>query len=309
MDLVVFSPEELPTALGALRYVAASDGVISPEESALVESVARIHGVSIAFDRVEGVEPAKAAQVIVDPHHRKRLVQLAIVAALAQGTPVPEREAAVSALAKALDVPDTGVHAIKELAHGHTLFARFDVMRRVRGFFTDHDKSLSVKDIARFIGLMEEPKLAARYQALEKCAPGTFGRAFHAFYREHGFALPGEKHGIGEDFLFHDIGHVLSGYGVDPQGEIQQAAFQAGYIRKDGFVFLLFGILQFHIGLRLTPIAKAEHGLFDVERVLRAVQRGAACKADLSDGFDLWPWVDVPLDQMRADLAVPPKVS
>jgi hypothetical protein len=31
MDLVVFLPQELPVVLGALRDVAASDGVISPE--------------------------------------------------------------------------------------------------------------------------------------------------------------------------------------------------------------------------------------------------------------------------------------
>jgi hypothetical protein len=45
------------------------------------------------------------------------------------------------------------------------------------------------------------------------------------------------------------LGHVLSGYDTDPDGEIQQAAFQAGFVRKDGFMFLFFGIAQFHLGL------------------------------------------------------------
>src|SRR5262245_39602192 len=106
MDLVVFERSELPLVLGALRAVAQSDGVISPEESALVEGVGRIHGASISFDSIEPVSPERVAKGIVDPHRRKRLVQLAIVAALAQGSPVPEREAAVDALAKALEVPE-----------------------------------------------------------------------------------------------------------------------------------------------------------------------------------------------------------
>jgi hypothetical protein len=306
MDLVVFSREELPFVLGALRCVAASDGNVSAGERALVESIARIHGVAIDFDAVESVTPEQAAAKVTDPHRRKRLVQLAVVAALAEGTPVAAREAAVDAFAKALGVPDTGVKVIKEISHGHTMFARFDVLRRMRGFLSSHDKTLSLAEILRVLGVSEDAALAARYRALGECAPGTFGRRFHAFYTEHGFALPGEKRGISEGFLFHDAGHVLSGYGVDPQGEIQQAAFQAGYVRNDGFLFLLFGILQFHIGIRLTPIARAEEGLFDVDRVIRAATRGAACKLDLSDHFEVWKWKDVPLEQMRADLGIPP---
>jgi hypothetical protein len=306
MDLVVFSKEELPVALGALRYVAASDGNVSPDERALVASIARIHGATVDFDRVESVTPERAAATLTDPHRRKRLVQLAIVTALAKGAPTPEREAAVDALAKALDVPEAGIRVLREIREGHTMLARFDMVQRMREFMKSHDKSISFADVMRTLGITENAELAARYRALGGCAPGSFGRAFHDFYAEHGFGLPGEKHGISEDLLFHDAGHVLSGYGVDPQGEIQQAAFQAGYVRNDGFMFLLFAILQFHIGIRLTPIAKAQEGLFDVDRVIRAATRGAACKLDLSDHFDLLKWKDVPLQTMRSELGIPP---
>ena len=122
----------------------------------------------------------------------------------------------------------------------------------------------------QFIGLhTEDPSLLARYEALAKCGEGTLGRAFYDHYVENGFPFPGAKHGTPEIVTFHDIGHLFSGYGVDPQGEIQQAAFQAGFARNDGFVYLLFGILQFHVGMRLTPIAKSERGYFDVARVMK----------------------------------------
>jgi hypothetical protein len=106
--------------------------------------------------------------------------------------------------------------------------------------------------------------------------------------------------------VFHDLGHVLAGYGTDPQSEIQQAAFQAGYARHDGFSFLLFGILQFHIGMRITPVARGYEGLFDVPLVLTALARGAACKADLSEGYDLFANKDRPLDEVRDELGIPP---
>jgi len=92
---------------------------------------------------------------------------------------------------------------------------------------------------------------------------------------------------------------------VDPQGEIQQASFQAGFARTDGFVFLLFGILQFHLGLRVTPIAKGQHGLFDVPKVLNRLQRGASCKMDLSDHFDFFRYAPERLDVLRARWEVP----
>jgi ubiquinone biosynthesis protein Coq4 len=109
--------------------------------------------------------------------------------------------------------------------------------------------------------------------------------------------------------VFHDLGHVLSAYTTDPQGEIQQAAFQAGFARRDGFSFLLFGILQFHVGLRITPVAKGYQGLFDVPLVLTALERGASCKADLSEGYDLFVNKDRPLDEVRAELGISPLPS
>ena len=98
---------------------------------------------------------------------------------------------------------------------------------------------------------------------------------------------------------------MLAGYSTDPQGEIQQAAFQAGFARNDGFSFLLFGILQFHVGLRITPIAQGYRGFFDVPLVLRALERGASCKVDLTEGFDIFEREHRSLDDVRAELGIP----
>ena len=48
--------------------------------------------------------------------------------------------------------------------------------------------------------------------------------------------------------------HVLSGYTTDPDGEVQVASFHAGYRRKDPFTFVFFVLLQFHLGVRMTPV-------------------------------------------------------
>jgi ubiquinone biosynthesis protein Coq4 len=155
-------------------------------------------------------------------------------------------------------------------------------------------------------GLGANAAVAAKYQALERLPAGTFGRAFREHIAGNGFAFPGEKGGFPERGLFHDLGHVLSGYGTDPGGEIQQAAFQSGFMRNDGFAFLFFGIVQFHLGVKVTPIADPEVGLFDVDKVMTALARGAACKVDLSDRWDFWPLLPRPLEEVRAELGIPP---
>jgi hypothetical protein len=308
MDLVVFSTRELLVALRALRSVAGASGGFTQHEADLIESVAQLHGVTVNAHELTPIAAAEVANVVTDAHRRKRLVQLALVITLVEGAPEPQAQGAVAELAHALSVDDAGILTLNELAGGHALLARIDMLRRLRGFLMRRAESLPnlfKTALPALLGL-ENRELAAKYQALEQCAAGSLGSALFQHYREHDFHFPGEVGGIPEWVVFHDVGHVLAGYGVDPQGEIQQAAFQAGFIKNDGFMFLLFGILQFHVGVRLTPIAQAERGFFDVKRVMAAAARGAGCTVDLSDGFDLFSHVHEPVDELRTRWGITP---
>ena len=306
MDLHVFPPHELSAVLRALRSVACANDAFTPSERDFVQTLAHLHDAAIDVDTLAPITGDELAGVVTDPHRRKRAVQLAIILALVEGDLDGRTEHAVRRFAAALGIEEQGVRVLYDLSHGHTLLARVEMVRRVRkniagmssfpGFFQTALQALGVS--------AEDPALAARYQALGALPEGSFGRAFHTHYRDNGFPLPGEKRGVSA-VVFHDMGHVLSGYGVDPQGEIQQAAFQAGFRRSDGFLFLLFGVLQFHLGLRITPIAQGQRGLFDVKRVLRAAERGACCRVDLGQGFDLFEHAEVPLERLRAELGIP----
>jgi len=306
MDLKVFPPHELETVLRALRNVALENDRFTDAERALIEGIARIHEVEIVADELEPISFDEVARVVVDPHRRKRAVQLAIVTALVEGTPSYATESAVRRLASVLGLDEEGLAVLHELTHGRALFARIDMFRRVSRFLRNARQFPGILKLALpLLGLSAgDEELAARYRALGSCAPGSLGRALFDHFVENEFNFPGEPHGIA--MVFHDLGHVLSGYATDPQGEIQQAAFQAGFSRRDGFSFLLFGILQFHIGMRITPVAKGYQGLFDVPRVLRALERGACCKVDLSEGYDIFGNKDRPLEEVRAELGIPP---
>jgi hypothetical protein len=306
MDIAIFPGQELELVLGALRDVAYSNDRFSEGEAQMIEGLARLHGHEVRADELRVATLDELSRAVVDPHRRKRAVQLAIIVSLVEGQPDQRASEAVSRLARALEVDDEGLRVLDRVAHGHAMLARIDMVRRVQRF-AEHGGGPNFLKVAipTLLGFGQNEPLAARYQALAELPPGTLGRSLYQHYRDNAFALPGEKGGLPELMLFHDVGHVVSGYGVDPQSEIQQAAFQAGFARTDGFVFLLFGILQFHLGLRVTPIAKGEHGLFDVPKVLRALQRGAACKMDFSDHFDFFRYAPEQLEVLRARWEVP----
>jgi hypothetical protein len=289
MDIRAFAPADLTTALGAVRAI---DPYPTQDEDRLLRAVARLHGENLDPRTLPQLTPAATARVITDPQVRRRVVELAVVMAGIDGQVLPVPTANVSMLARALGVGEKQTRALRELAQRHHLLARIDLTRKMSG--------TPVFDAG------EDPKTAARYRALARLPRDSLGFALWEHYCSNEFAFPGEAGSLPERAVFHDLGHILSGYGTDPQGELQQAAFRAGSVGHDGFVFLYFGIVQFHLSLRLAPIASAESGVFNVEEISAALARGAACKVDLSDRWDFWPLLAKPLHAVRAELAVPP---
>ena len=198
---------------------------------------------------------------------------------------------------------------LDDIAGHHRLLTRFDMMRRIMGKYGTkayHEEGLAGigRMMAPLLGT-EDAQVAWKYKQLGLLPEGTLGREFWEHCTKNRFSVPGEKGGIPERMVFHDFGHVLAGYDTRPESEIQQAAFQGGFVRQDGFAFLMFGIIQFHLGVKVTPVSPGYTGLFDVPKVLRAAERGAACKVDLSDHWDPFAVADAPIEQLRADYGVP----
>lgn len=305
MDIKVFSESELCVALRGLRSVCDS-----PRGRQLREALAEIHGAAIEVDAAAAT-PAEVAATVLRPHARLRLVQLAIVAALVDGMPAREKVRAVDELARALAVREPGLAVLRQLGAGRRRIAKFLVFRRIGArVFGDAWRRGGLAGLWRVLAPLwfhagSDPALAWRFRQLGLLPEGTLGHALWAHCTERQFAFPGERRGIPEQVVFHDIGHLLTGFSTEPPGEAQQGAFQAGFVRRDGFVFLLFVLLQFHLGIKVTPVAPGAVGMFDVPRVMRALARGAATR-DLSEDWSLWSDCARPLAELRVDYGVPP---
>lgn len=301
MDIDVFTANELPMVFAALRRVAPTE-----RGEQLCAAVAEIHGAAVTGGEAT---PAEVAAAVVRPHARKRLVQLAILAAIVDGMPERRRAREVAALAAGLGVEERGVRVVRQLAAGRRLVARVLMMRRIFGRFAgDAWRTDGLSGVRNLIGALwfrggADLDMAWRYRQLGLLPEGSLGRAMADHWLANRFLFPGEPGGMPEMMIFHDVGHLLTGFSTEPAGEIQQAAFQAGFLRRDGFSILLFGVMQFHLGIKVTPVAEGHVGMFDVAKVMRALARGAACR-DLSEGWRVWADAARPLAEIRAAYGV-----
>jgi ubiquinone biosynthesis protein Coq4 len=105
---------------------------------------------------------------------------------------------------------------------------------------------------------------------------------------------------------------VLGGYGTDAEGEVQVAAFTAGFKQKTPIFIVLFAVLIFSTGINMRPSNEdfttvgvlGKPGM--AERMFAAIERGAQVNQDLSDKWDYWAYVGLPLDEVRRQLNVVP---
>jgi hypothetical protein len=291
MTLIPFSQTELPLALGAARAVE-PDPTSAQDE--LLRAVARLCGLRLAPAALPRPRPREIAAVLHDSAARKCLLELAILLSSIDGQVNAIPTANVSLLSRALGVDEASTRRMRQISQHHHMLTRIDSMRRVGARAIESARRDEGSDgIERMLGplpdLAEDRELAARYLGLAQCPTGSLGRAVFEHYRENAFRFPGERFGIPEVGVFHDVGHVLSGYGTDAESELLQAAFQAGFVAEGGLSYLLFGMVR-----------------FDVARVLAAVERGAGCRVDLSTGFDLFQHASRPVDAVRAELGIQP---
>ncbi|MCU0653905.1 MAG: TerB family tellurite resistance protein [Polyangiaceae bacterium] len=311
MERLALRAEEGPAALGALWAVAEADLPITPGERRWIEASARALGVELAPGEERPWSPEEVAAALHGEQARERVLQLMMLTAMADEHVSPREAAVVESFARALAIEEPRVQSLRLLAEGRTTRAWLGLARRGSARMDvervlEREGFLGIwRIVGPLLGLVEDPERARRFNDLGKLPAGTFGRTYWEFLVNNGLPLPGEAHAVPESGLWHDLAHVLGGYGVDPDGEVQVVSFIAGFKREDPFFWLFTIALQFHLGLRVSPYSMGGKGHFRPDLVYRALERGMAMNTDLSLGWDPWPHFSRPLTQVRATLGVP----
>jgi tellurite resistance protein len=305
MELKMPTPEQAYWGLRAMKTVALADGALDDAERKMLASVQTILGTSYAVEGLASITPEELASALTDRQIRHQLVQGLIVVSLIDGKANEQETETVEQFARALAVDAPEVQDLRYLINGEILRLRLDLARRfwlrekVKEIWQQEHVRGLYKFVRGMLGRYEDAALARRYQALEHYAPGSLGRSYWEYCRKNGFPLPGEKGGAAEQILFHDCAHILSGYGTTPDEEVQVACFSAGFQRRDPWAFVFFVLLQFHVGVRLTPITGARTGFFDPVKAMVAIRRGAAMTVDLNSGWEYWPVMGEQVDELR----------
>ncbi len=298
---------------------AAEDGLVQTHRTLLDTAQHILLGADLDIDTLPEVDPSTLAEHFGDPALARQLIRGMIVMSLAIGPATPRQMELIGGFARALSVDEPAVRAIEHLAREELVRFIWDLHRRsnLRDYINNQYRTQGgifgvVKGLLEFKGIVRDEALANRFRALGDLPVETLGHAFFHHYHANAFSFPGEKGGFPTGALFHDFGHVLAGYDASPEGELQIAAFQAGYRRdENSFFTILFAVLVHTAGVNVAPLPMPKHpgriGEGDLApRMLNALQRGSQMTVDLGDKWDFWPYVDAPLDEVRDRFGVPP---
>ena len=312
MELKMPGLEQAYWGLRAMKTVAMADGALDASERHMLESIQQIFGTTHDLARLDPITPTELARAFPDQQLRRQLVQGLVIMTLIDGKAGPKETALVEQFAQALEVDLPEVKNLRHVLKGEILQLRLDLVRRfwLRQKVTEVWNKEGLRGLYKFVrgmmGRYENKELAARYRALEHYPPGSLGRSYWEYCHKNGFALPGEKGGAPEQILFHDCAHLLSGYGTAPEEEVQVACFSAGFQRREPWMFVFFVLLQFHVGIRMTPITQARTGMFDPLKAMIAVRRGASMNVDLNDGWNYWPVMGEQVEELRRQYNILP---
>lgn len=313
MEFVIPTTEELGYGLRALKTIALSDGELHEAEREVLAAAQSVFGDARPLDSLEPITPAELARGIASPAVRRQLLGGMIVTCMADGEIGREEAAQVAAFARALGVDDSSIANLERIAKGQILRAKLDILRRqwavrkIRAMAGEQGVGVYFKAILGMLRVREDPETVARFRAFERFPAGSLGRGYFDYMVGNGFSFPGEKGAPPEAMLFHDLTHVLSGYRTTPGEEILAATFSAGYSTREVHNWFMFVLSQFQLGVQLAPGVRPAVMQLDPRRLIIAYRRGAAVRLDLNEGWDPWPLLDRPVEDVRAELNVLPE--
>ncbi|HZU81209.1 MAG TPA: hypothetical protein VE991_14930, partial [Acidimicrobiales bacterium] len=300
----------------------APDGVLTATQTLLLRAVVPA---MTGFAADLGSPPLDAAGLAHALRHhalafRTRIVQLMVLLALVRRPLPPEVADSVAAYAAELSVEEGMLPVAHRFAEGSLGLAAFDFERNGYTAAWDEAAAGSLYTTRRLASAWDldvaDDDLARRWQSLEGLPEGTIGRLVTDFYRARGFVYPGRPGSAPPLLAQHDWVHVLADYGTTVESELEVFAF----IARANEDLHAFSLLAMVVSLFETGYLRTGAGLFEAspghlsrhgvpERVADAMRRGALCTSTDFLRCDWFALAELPLEQARAQFAVPAKGS
>jgi hypothetical protein len=320
-------------ARGMASAAAPTEGLTTVQRAVLEALTESMTGVAVDLTDFEPIGPKQYAEALArrDAAFRTRMFQAMLLAEMLLVPIPPSVSARVEEYGAHLGVGDDMLQVVRRIANGSLGLALIDFERS--GYFDqlvqrapDTLHLPEALDDAWQLSCADDV-LYSRWAALERCAAGTLGRGVWEFYRARGFTFPGHAGSAPPTLAQHDWIHVLADYGSTVESEIEVF----GLISRCNDDPQAFSLLAMVLGLFETGyLYGAARGFFEYDRghlsndadrmAVRlgdAMARGARLAWHLNDtgrgdrtdllATDWFAYSDVPVDDVRADLGLPPR--
>lgn len=296
-------------AYAAFHRVVHANSAAGTASKQLLDCAAQALQVDAASHSVDTADVASAFPVVAQ---RRVLVDSLLIAACIEGQVNLGAERAIVSLARTLGVRSPWVKLLPALRRRRVFSVKAQLgrsapdARRVLSRTWREEGLLGVwRALCFVLGVYRNAPLAARFRALRDLPVGTWGRTFSDHVVQHGFSFPGEKGGMPERMIHHDLMHVLGDFATDAAGECEIAGFYAGLTEGDAFAFVAIALATFQLGLSVSPAAVTPaHGAFDPRRVIAAFLRGRRVRIDVMGPWDYWALLPLPLAEARAAIGL-----
>jgi hypothetical protein len=311
VDELGLTKPQRDAAFRALRAVVEADGPARARGAQLLEVAGNV--LNITTDQAPATPAApRIEEVFTSPETRAALTQVLIIGACIEGEVTPNGEAAVRAHANALGVKSPWVDLLPALRRRSVFAVKVALMRRspdARRIFQRiwaEEGLLGVVRAAMFVlGVYRNPKLAQQFHALGALPTGSVGRTFYDHFQAQKIAFPGERGGLPERMVHHDLMHVINGYGTDAAGECELAGFYAGFTTGEPFTFIVTALSTFQLGMQVSPdVVQPARSAFDPARVLSAYLRGRRLRVDVMGPWNYWELMPLSIAAAQARLGL-----
>jgi len=263
------------------------DGGTTQQRGMLSDLARIIFGLdSLDVDGLEPITPREAGELFTSVALRRRVRMFLVLFMLCRHPLSDEQLQSVEDFVDALggDDGDPGLAQARAMVETQILEISDDLLR-AWGEAVDVTAERSLRDEYLEIEVAA-PELVARVAAFRDLPRGTLGREYVEFYKENGFALPGEAPGVPAFFVAHDMCHLIAGCGPTAQEEIALGAFLLGAKEDDDHWAYLLGVLAImEYGSFAPPSFEAKIGTLArpgaTDLVFDALMRGLNCYVDL----------------------------
>ena len=306
------TPSQVAAILGAMRAVAETDSRASEADRHAITSAGRyLFGhENTGFDAIAPVAPQALVSALGGSRLGEDAAKFLTVMALVDGTLDKDKIASVLRYAQALGLHERYLDDIAAAAADRLQEALADMTRSNMESITgrpwpggDINKWLLPYGDGR-----ADAALAARYEALARLPPDTFGHVFWAHFKDNSYTFPGDPTALNAAFSVpHDSAHVLSGYDTTPRGELLVSTFTAAmHPRYPMAGHVLPVIFSWHLKVQINAVAKDAAGALDPDEFWHAWAGGAAATVDtFAPDWDFWACVDVPIRALRTRWSIP----